>query len=381
VALSDGDDTAVLIGSDLLVVPPGIAEAARNGVAQETPLMADDLLFSASHTHSGPGSLAPGFAAEQFFGSFNSEVPALLSRAFVEAVLQAYRDLAPARMARSGVDGGDLIRNRTRDGSVDGEISILLLEQESGRRCVVFSFSAHPTLLGADNMQFSADYPGYARRFLEERTGAATVFLGGAVGSMSCRAPDRVPHAPAEAEGSRRDPFDRCRAMGEELGARVLKGTENPSWETTAEVVSVGAGFDLPPLQWRPVSPSWRASNILAHALGLPSRGWISMVRAGGAVFVAVPGDLSGEISADWKHWAAGKGYDLWCSSFSGEYAGYISPDRYYAQWADSKGQPAYETAMMSWLGPKQEAFFTSLMQSMFLSVAPEGGQPTPVSR
>jgi hypothetical protein len=49
VAVSDGDDTAVLIGSDLLVVTPGIAEAARQGLARETPLLADDLLFSASH--------------------------------------------------------------------------------------------------------------------------------------------------------------------------------------------------------------------------------------------------------------------------------------------------------------------------------------------
>jgi hypothetical protein len=144
----------------------------------------------------------------------------------------------------------------------------------------------------------------------------------------------------------------------------------SPSWTGEAEVLSVAAAFDLPPLQWRPLSPRWRASNVLTSALGLPSRGWISMVRVGSALFVSVPGDLSGEISADWKRRAAASGYDLWCSSFSGEYAGYISPDRYYAEWENAKGGPAYETAIMSWLGPRQEAFFTSLLQHMFHALA-----------
>jgi hypothetical protein len=90
------------------------------------------------------------------------------------------------------------------------------------------------------------------------------------------------------------------------------------------------------------------------------------MVRLGQALFISVPGDLSGEISADWKRWASQKGYDLWCSSFSGEYLGYISPDKYYGEWSDSKGQLAYETGLMSWLGPCQEAFFIALIQRMF---------------
>ena len=86
-------------------------------------------------------------------------------------------------------------------------------------------------------------------------------------------------------------------------------------------------------------------------------------VRVGDMFFVGLPGDFSGEISADWAAWAAGKGYDLWASSFCTAYIGYISPDKYYNN-PGATGE--YETGMMSWTGPHQEAFFTELMKRMF---------------
>jgi neutral ceramidase len=371
VAVSDGEDTAILIGADLLLTTPGIADIVRQGLSRESPLRGDDLFFTASHTHSGPGSLAPGWAAEQYFGPYNPEVLASIGGSVLDAAREAYRDLQPARMALAEVRAGDLIRNRSRQGPVDDEISILLLEQASGRRCVLFSFSAHATVLSDRNLLFSADYPGYSQRFLEQQTGATAVFLGGAVGSMSYRIPMQAMEALAGTGSSPEDPFTRCQALGEEIGRRIIPAIQNPAWISEAEVASVGTAFESPPVQWRLLSPNWRMSNILTRALGVSTRGWMSMVRIGNALFVNVPGDLSGEISADWKQWAAQKGYDLWCSSFSGEYLGYISPDRYYTQWADSKGQLASETGLMSWMGPQQEAYFTSLFQHMFQSLAP----------
>jgi hypothetical protein len=80
---------------------------------------------------------------------------------------------------------------------------------------------------------------------------------------------------------------------------------------------------------------------------------------------VNAPGDFSGEIAADWQSWASRKGISLWVSGFSGDYAGYISPDRYYGDLFDKKGGLAYETGQMSWLGPHMEAFFTTLMEKM----------------
>jgi hypothetical protein len=167
--------------------------------------------------------------------------------------------------------------------------------------------------------------------------------------------------------------------MGEGLANLVLNATRSSkdfNFVSNADVVSVGVGFQLPPLQLRPSSTKWRLSPFLARIAGMRGTGWMTAVRVGDVMFVSSPGDFSGEISLTWKDWAKGKGYDLWVSGFSGEYAGYISPDKYYQQVRDEKGKVEYETGMMSWTGPHQEAFFTSLMKHMVESMgAPPGTQ------
>ena len=100
----------------------------------------------------------------------------------------------------------------------------------------------------------------------------------------------------------------------------------------------------------------------------------MSAVRVGDVVFVASPGDFSGEIASTWREWATPKGINLWVSGFSGDYAGYISPDRYSGELFDEKGNLSYETGQLSWLGPHMEGFFTALMQHMIDAM----GKPVP---
>ncbi len=58
----------------------------------------------------------------------------------------------------------------------------------------------------------------------------------------------------------------------------------------------------------------------------------------------------------------------MWTSSFCADYAGYISPDEYYN---DADAVSEYETGLMSWTGPHQEAFFTALMEHLVEAVGP----------
>ena len=356
VAFSDGTHTAVVVGADMLLVPPNIAEMVRQQVAQETPLKPDQMLFTASHTHDGPGGFAPGLIARISFGPYNPKVPIFLAKAFTTAIVAAYNTLEPAKIAHGGVNAQQFIHNRTRNAPVDPELSYLVIEKENGKRCFVTSFSAHPTILDDDNMQFTAEYPGYLQRAIEKATGGTCVYLGGAVGSMG-------PHAP---EGP--NPFARCQAMGEGLAKLILDNTQDMQklqWQTDVNVASISVPIALPPFQVRIMSTKWRLSPLLAPIVGLRTTGWMSLARVGDVLFVASPGDFSGEISATWKSWAAEKGFDLWVSGFSGEYAGYISPDKYYAEVTDEKGNTKYETGAMSWTGPHQEAYFTALMRHM----------------
>jgi hypothetical protein len=352
-AVSDGTDTAVIVAADMLIVPENVAEMVRGSVAERTSLTADDILFNASHNHSGPGAYAPGIASELFNGPYDPNIPAFLAEAFTEAIIEARQSLEPAKVAYGGVDAPEYIRNRTRKSApVDSEISYMLIEQLDGDRCIVVSYSAHPTILSAENMQFSGEYPGFLVRHIAEQTGAEAIFLGGAVGSMSHRAPDRS------------DPFDRCRAMGVALADKVLEAAADTTlFEEKMDVASVGFAMQLPPFQLR-LNENWRASKFLLPVLGIDTDGWMHAVRIGDIALVAVPADFCGEISVDLKSRLKNRLGDLWILSFNGDYVGYISPDKYYYD-KDETGGYGYERGTMSWIGPDQEALTVSLIMQM----------------
>ena len=356
-ALSDGKDTAVIVGADMLIIPPNIAALVREKVAAETPLTANDLLFGASHTHCGPGAFAPGLAARVTGGKYDPELVEMLAQRFSEAIIDAFKGMQPARLAHDSVDAPQFIRNRARDAIVDSELSYLSIQRDDGKKCFLVSFSAHPTNYDDDMLEFSAEYPGALMRVLEAQTGAETVYLGGALGSMSPRAPEALT-AP-----------ERVEALGTALAQLVASDAsllKPEDYVDSADVASMGVPVGTPPLQMRPLSQKWRLSPLVGKILGNPMEGWVQGIRVGNLFFFGVPFDLSGEISVEWKRWAQARNLDLWTSSFCAAYCGYLSPDKYY------NVEPlGYETGFMSWCGPDAEAYFTALLDETVDSLTP----------
>jgi hypothetical protein len=359
IAFSDGKETVVLVGMDMLIMPPNVAEMVRAKVSEEIGLGAESILFAASHSHCGPGGLAPAIAMEVSGGPYDPEVPPFLSDRISEAILLAVKDLAPARMLNGGVDAPEFIRNREfsdtpgRPDVVDPEISYCLVEKSDGERCYLVSYSAHPTTYGADQMMFSAEYPGAMVRALTTEAKTNAVFLGGAAGSMGPRAPE----APTEQE--------RIELMGQGLAAKVLADaaaneTAPDAWKDRLDVASIGVPLGMPSIQVRPFenNPDWRISPMVKHILGVPDTGWLSAARVGDVFFFGTPFDCSGEMSVRWKAWGAERGLDLWVTGFNGAYLGYLSPDEYY-----NMMPMGYETGMMSWFGPELSAQFTDLLE------------------
>ncbi len=351
-ALSDGRDIAVLVGADLLLIPPNVAEAVRKEVAKQTPLSANNILFGASHTHDGPGAWGPGLAAFFTGGTYNPDVPVFLTEAFTQAIVEAYRNLGPARMAHGSVDAEQYIRNRARKAPIDTRLCYLVVEKEDGERYVLIRYSAHPTTVGPRFLQLTAEYPGCLQSVIEKALPNTTAaFLGGSLGSSGPQAPE----GPSD--------IGRAQAMGEGLAKLFLDNVKpaNLKWQTGVDIATVGIPLALPPYQMR-VTRRLRVSPVLPGLMGVPHEAWMQAVRVGDLLIVGLPGDFSGEISRDWADRAAVRGYDLWATSFCAAYIGYISPDRYYNEPSVLK---QYETGFMSWAGPHQEAFFTALMKRM----------------
>src|SRR5690606_23342194 len=87
-------------------------------------------------------------------------------------------DLAVSR--RLIVDGQNLFAANPF-GVVDHEVSVIAVHRSDGScKLVMFSYACHPTM--TNNLQISAEFPGVARRVIEDRlqeSGARAVFMQG----------------------------------------------------------------------------------------------------------------------------------------------------------------------------------------------------------
>jgi hypothetical protein len=143
-----------------------VAAAADDGAT----LSRDEICICASHTHSAPPPYDP-HSADPATAQFG----ALVADAMVSAMQRAIADERPA-LVRSGV--GDLDRmwnRRMRDAgeAVDRRVPVFAAQDAvTGRvRIVVFGLGCHPVTMGWDSNEVSADFPGRAKRRVEERLG------------------------------------------------------------------------------------------------------------------------------------------------------------------------------------------------------------------
>ncbi len=136
----------------------------------------------ASHTHHGPVLELDSWP--------NVKKPYVkqLEDKLISVIVEAANALQPARL---GVAAKEVAWNRNRhskraDKPVDRELLVVRIEDGQGKPLAhLVNFAAHPTMLDAKLMKFSADYPGAMAELVEKETGAPCLFLQGAAGDLS----------------------------------------------------------------------------------------------------------------------------------------------------------------------------------------------------
>jgi len=391
VALSDGVDTVVLVGSDLIQTLPNLLEAVEPQIKAAVGLSNRNIMYTSSHTHGGPGGLAPGRVAEVAYGTYSAEYVAHLAGQIAGAIIEAVEKLAPARFAHGVVEVPEYIVNRARSGgAVDAALHFAVAERISdGARLHLARYSAHATVYGEEMMALNNDYAGAFQRVVEARTGAPLLFMSGAVGAMGPNPPG-PPRPDAAAMGLAlafendaestlvrqgkkslddllHDQAARAEAMGAALADRMLPAVAGLSWETEVDIATLAAPYTPPPAQVRLFSPRWRVSPYLFAVLGVPTEGRLQAARIGSLVLAGFPYDFGGDISHEWQAWARERGAALWVTSFSGAYLGYLSPDREYNNIGEGRHyNQNYEVVQMNWFGPDQEAYVEALFRHAF---------------
>lgn len=249
IVLTDGQRTAAWVTMDLGYADKPLTRDIRAAVS--AALGFDDVFLTSSHTHSGP-TFVPDFpsAANPWIQELRRKVTA--------AIVEAHGALQPARL---GVGWGrvDLGHNRRRvraDGTVemlwenrrgiptspvDKSVAVVAFDTPAGEPiATLVNLAIHPVVLGPENLEYSADYPGAMMAVVERGVGGQAMFLQGAAGDIN---PfwDKT----SLAEGA----YEQMRSMGETIGAEVVRVRKELLF---ADVDSIALGVER--VQ---ISPRW----------------------------------------------------------------------------------------------------------------------------
>ena len=272
--LTDDRETFAIVTVDLGSFGKPYAKAVTAIVQRATGI--EHVFVIASHTHSGP----------VFDESFPSDAqPWLreLESEVADAVIQAHKKLAPARIAvgSSKFDSCHNRRNVHEDGTVemrwvnrkglptdpvDTTVSVIGVDTADGQPiATLVSYACHPVVLGPENLQISADYPGAMMALVEDEIGGEVLFAQGAAGDLN---PfwDKTPLA----EGA----FSEMERHGRGLGHAVLR--------VRRELQGVDPGTLSVERQSIPLQPRWDLEDPkVREAFEANEFGWIFEIYRG----------------------------------------------------------------------------------------------------
>ncbi len=192
-ALSDGRIKLAIVTLDLGAFYARNTARVLAALPEGTNL--DNLLLIASHSHSTPTN----------YDNFPSEGDPWIKhveKKIADAIVAALDNLQPARIGagkgevREGFNrrvvkaNGEVFmmwRNEERlpTAPLDYELGVISVQGEQGPIATLVNFACHPVVLGPDNLQYSADYPGALANHVRENIGGQIMFLPGAQGDIN----------------------------------------------------------------------------------------------------------------------------------------------------------------------------------------------------
>ena len=192
-ALSCGENTAVMLSCDLLGIRQDYITECKQGITAATGIQPDAIYIHATHTHTGPyiikkEDLLCGTALTiESDGEAEDRYYHFLKAKLADAAVMAMADLKPATMGygvgvapniafvrRFRMKDGSLQTNPGVDnpnivapvGDVDERVNVVRFDREGGDTVVTVNFGDHPDVVGGELL--SGDWPALTRKTVEK---------------------------------------------------------------------------------------------------------------------------------------------------------------------------------------------------------------------
>jgi len=244
--LSDGRTPLVVVANDVIYVGKDLVARARERIAWRCGLAPENVMVTATHTHSGPVTVELLVSqADPVVPPADPQYLRKLEDGIVEAGAGAVRGSRPAELGLVIADGSCVGGNRhDPSGPSDPEVPVLLARQRAGGAFLwaMVVCNVHPTVLHEDSTLVSGDFPAATRRYLQAHLlgeGCPVVYHTGPSGNQS---PRHVARANTVEEATR---------LGDLLGGEIVRQGGAVAWHRAAALGCVRTMVSMPPRTMR----------------------------------------------------------------------------------------------------------------------------------
>ena len=202
VAVNNGEKTAVIMAIDYIGISRDENLEIRRLISERTGAEEDAIFISALHQHTSP---CVANYKEKFTAMRDDVFKEVLFRKFADAAQIAIDDMKEAEISvaqcetsepiafvrRYFTDDGQVVTNPRetehivkRCADADNTVRLVRFTRRDSYDIALINFSTHPDVIGGE--YFSADWPGFTRRFVEEDIpNTRAIFLTGTQGDSN----------------------------------------------------------------------------------------------------------------------------------------------------------------------------------------------------
>lgn len=352
-AFDDGIRTSFVLTLDLMIFPIEV----KRRLTEQLPkygITADQILFSAIHTHNGMGGFDPSLLGSASVGVYSEEATKKITQSAINAIIEAKNSKSKAAIGFLQTLAPEWVTNRiVHNGRRENSLRAIKIYKENGQQAIITSYNAHATCLNMDFWILSRDYPGELINALESSPNIDfAMYCAGMVAS----------HGPDNPNKNEKD-FEHIKHMGNALADSILN-----QWDDISLQYVVNTSIHKIPIHFRPsqvrIEENFKVRDWVFKLASGGLNGDITYLKLGNIDWFGTPSDFSGEIALDYQFDSLAKqnNKNFMLSSFNGNYVGYITCDAYY----DSLN--SYEIREMNWVGPEYGAYFGDIIEKLIVN-------------
>ena len=359
IILETAESVVVFVSVDLLALPGDFIALVRHRIHESTGIQPHSIMIASTHTHAGPVTITTFFNPD---GSTDGHYMKMLAMGIQEAVNNAWRDRAPARVGVGvgRVEGVGVNRRSVDQKPVDEQIGILrVTDSNDNTRAVLINYGCHPTVLGPDNLLVTGDFPAFAVQALEDSIGpnGFAMFVNGTQGNISMGHSSELSAIGVITPGRT---FERAAELGQLLADATIKQLDSIAVDDRPTIEAITLSASLPLKEYPSESETIRSlqdaeknlaslvsnngdntndqvrrakseqlyasiDNFYARETAVFADGLLPIelqgIRINDAVFVAVPAEVFVEIGLHLKQTASHK---IFIVGIANGYIGYL---------------------------------------------------------